>query len=90
MTIEPKTIVLLAGVTAIAVGVAGPKLKKELEWQKKRRKYAQRRVEIFQCIQNAEARIQAAFRDENLTSIERRRIMNEEKKFVGIVQNQPI
>lgn len=90
MTIESKTIVLLAGVTAVAIGVAAPKLKKEIQWQKKRRKYAQRRVELFQCYQNAEARIQAAFRDPNLTSMDRRKIVNEEKKFFKIIEIQPI
>ena len=90
MTIEPKTIVLLAGVTAIAVGVAGPKLKKEVMWQRTRRKYAQRQVEIFQCFQNADLRIQAAIRDKNLDVLDRRKIMLEEKQFIRIVQNQPI
>ena len=90
MTIESKTIVLIAGVTAVAVGVVAPKLKKELEWQKKRRKYAQRQVEIFQCYQNAENRIQAAIRDKNLDVLDRRKIMLEEKQFIRIVQNQPI
>lgn len=77
-------------ITTIIAVILYPHVKKEVMWRRKLRRYTQRQVTIFECVQNADLRIRAAARDRNVSRSDLKRIMTEEKRFIALIENQPL